>query len=145
MNKSFTGYSNCKDIFKDAVQTSIIGITNHFINIVLTSPSRVADRYRLKIQSASYYWQDKNNGAGIILNIQLEAIRDKNIVFIDIEEIPGLPCMFAIRFEPNQGVPLESYEIFHKGATPSNAIIQGIYGRLVDHGLELDYKDLDYV
>jgi len=144
MNKSFTGYSNCKDVFKDAVQTSIIGITNHFINVVLTSPSRAANRYRLKIQNASY-WQDKNNGAGIILNIQLESIRDKNIVFIDVEETPGLPCMFAIRFEPNQGVPLDSYEIFHKGATPSNAIIQGIYGRLVDHTDALDYKDLDYV
>jgi hypothetical protein len=97
------------------------------------------------MQSASYYWMDENNGAVVKAHIQLEATRDKSILFIDVEDTAGLPCMFAIRFDPRDRFPLDSYEIYHKGATPSNAIIQGIYGRLVDHTDALDYKDLDHV
>lgn len=144
MFKSFTGYTSCKDTFKDAIQTSIIGITNHFVLDVF-NPKVVNRRYKLKMQSATYYWHDENNGAVVKLHVQLEGTRDKEILFMDVEDTPGLPCMFAIRFDPSERFPLDSYEIFHKGATPSSAIIQGIYGRLVDHGLELDYKDLDYV
>jgi hypothetical protein len=143
MFKSFTGYSSCKDTFKDAIQTSIIGITNHFVSVVFNP--KVANRYKLKMQSATYYWMDEHNGAVVKAHIQLEATRDKSILFIDVEDTPGLPCMFAIRFDPSERFPLDSYEIYHKGATPSNAIIQGIYGRLVDHTDALDYKDLDYV
>ena len=143
MFKSFTGFTNCKDTFKDAIQTSIIGITNHFVSVVFNP--KVSNRYKVKMQSASYYWMDENNGAVVKAHIQLEATRDKSILFIDVEDTAGLPCMFAIRFDPRDRFPLDSYEIYHKGATPSNAIIQGIYGRLVDHTDALDYKDLDYV
>jgi hypothetical protein len=141
----FRGFADCKNIFREAIEVSIIGIASNFIEQVSKSRSIQGTRYICKKNSASYYWSDERNNAYIRCTIDAEIQRDKYYVEMEIQSTPGLPCLFMVIFTIVENDSPKLYGIFHKGENPPNAIIQGIYGRLVDHTDALDYKDLDYV
>ena len=145
MVSTFRGFANCKDIFRESIEVSIIGIASNFINQISKSSSTKGNRYICKKNSAGYYWMDESNNGVITCSIDAEIQRDKYYVEIEIQTNPGLPCKFMVILNRVENDTSNLYGIYHKGDNPPNAIIQGIYGRLVDHGLELDYKDLDYV
>jgi hypothetical protein len=141
----FRGFADCKNIFREAIEVSIIGIASNFVDEVSRSRSIQGTRYKCKKNTASYYWQDDYNNAVVKFRIDAEMQSDKYYVEMEIQATPGLPCMFMVIFSIVENDNPKLYGIFHKGDNPPNSIIQGIYGRLVDHTDELDYKDLDYV
>ena len=141
----FRGFSGCKNMFREAIEVSIIGIASNFINQISKSSSVKGNRYICKKNSAAYYWMDESNNGVITCAIDAEIQSDKYYVEIEIQTSPGLPCKFMVVFNLVENDSPKFYGIYHKGDNPPYAITLGIYGRLVDHGLDLDYKDLDYV
>ena len=141
----FRGFADCRNIFREAIEVSIIGIASNFIEQVSKSRSIQGTRYICKKNSASYYWMDDKNNNVITCAIDAEIQRDKYYVEITIQTNPGLPCKFMVIFNIVENDSPNLYGIYHKGDNPPNAEIQGIYGRLVDHTDAVDYKDLDYV
>lgn len=139
------GYSECKNIFSKSIELSVVGIAKDFILEVHNRRAHKGTRYMLNTYLVQYRWIDRNNGAIIECGIGVTYTDSKYFVEMEFNTSPGLPCKFVYEWmdEVTNGNVL--WELYHKGANPENAIIQGIYGRLVDHTDALDYKDLDYV
>lgn len=141
------GYSGCKGIFRESIETSVLGIARNFVFRASGDRATNGNRYILTRTENQYAWLDKTNNARVGLRINIERDKDngKYWVSLDFEESAGIPCMFLVSCIFDQEWNMLESDIFHKGGNPSNAVIQGIYGRLVDHTDALDYKDLDYV
>jgi hypothetical protein len=138
------GYTDCKGTFNEQIQLAIGGIAGNFIHEVYTSRASKGKRYKLSGYQCRYGWICNINQAAVSVEIKVSTILDKYYVSMEFESC-GLPCMFMLVHNPKENNVSKSWEYYHKGANPENAIIQGIYGRLVDHAFDMDYKDLDHV
>lgn len=144
------GYAGCKGTFSESVETAVVGIARKYLFRAASDKATNGNRYVLTRISNAYTWTDKTNNARVGVSIDIERERDngkdgKYLVSVDFELYTGLGCRFLVTFDVNEDNTLGEWDIFHKGANAPNSIVQGIYGRLVDHTDALDYKDLDYV
>lgn len=138
------GYTDCKGTFNESIQLAIGGIAGNFIHEVYTSRAFKGNRYKLNGYQCRYSWLCNINEAAVSLEMKVSYYQDKYYVGMEFQSC-GLPCMFMVVHNPKENNVSKSWEYYHMGANPENAIIQGVYGRLVNHAFEMDYKDLDYV
>ncbi len=139
------GYTDCKDSLSVPIRISLLGMARQFCLDLAFDKAFDGKRYSLTSTSKSYTWHDVNNGAKVQVEITVDTNAQNNTCIWFDFNTAGLPCCFLLICVKADRREDDTWEYYHMGAEPESAIIQGIYGRLVKHIDEVDYKDLDYV